>query len=169
MNFDLREFNSFPIDLSLESEADPLEGAVEGVSFRDVVKMRINLQKVKEEYYCHGLVSAQIEVECSRCLEMFKTELATEMECVIKTGEGKPVLSSGVMEECIYLKQNEHVVDLTDVVRQALTLALPLKPVCREECRGLCPNCGVNLNEEECDCSEDEIDERWEGLRNLLE
>jgi len=169
MNFDLREFSSFPVDFELESEGDNLEGTIEGVTFRDVIKLKINLQKIKEEYYLHGLVTAPVDVECSRCLEMFESEVITEFEIVIKTAEGKAVLASDVKEDCIYLKQNDHIIDLTDVVRQALVLALPMKPVCNEECKGLCPNCGVNLNEETCDCSPDEIDERWNGLRNLLE
>ncbi len=169
MNFDLREFSSFPVEFVLESEGDNIEGTIEGVTFRDVIRLKVHLQKVKEEYLLHGLVTAPVDVECSRCLEMYESDLVAEMDVVIKTAEAKPMPASDRAEDCIYLKQNEHIVDLTDMVRQALTLALPMKPVCNEECKGLCPNCGVNLNEETCDCSPDEIDERWDGLRNLLE
>ncbi|MBN2225885.1 MAG: DUF177 domain-containing protein [candidate division Zixibacteria bacterium] len=165
----MREFSSFPVEFVLESEGDNLEGTIEGITFRDVIKLKINLQKVKEEYLLHGVVKAPVDVECSRCLEMYESELVGELDVLIKTTQTKAVMASDSSEDCIYLKQNEHIVDLTDMVRQTLTLALPMKPVCNEECKGLCPNCGVNLNEETCDCSPDEFDERWDGLRNLLE
>jgi len=62
---------------------------------------------------------------------------------------------------------SDQVADLTDMVRQELLLALPMKPLCSEECKGLCPRCGVNLNIETCDCRVKGMDSRWEGLKDL--
>ena len=58
------------------------------------------------------------------------------------------------------------VLDVTEVARQHLLLALPMVPVCRPDCRGLCPRCGANLNERECGCQRDEVDPRLAPLRN---
>ena len=60
-------------------------------------------------------------------------------------------------------------VDLTLPVRQALMLEVPMKPLCSEECRGLCSSCGVNWNREICDCEKNDADPRWEGLMKLKE
>jgi uncharacterized protein len=58
-------------------------------------------------------------------------------------------------------------IDLEPMLRDALTLALPLNPVCREDCAGLCAHCGKDLNEGACDCVEDTTDPRWEALASL--
>ena len=59
------------------------------------------------------------------------------------------------------------VVDVSGIAREALVLALPLKVLCRDECPGLCPRCGLDLNEGRCDCATEPIDLRWEKLRGL--
>jgi len=65
------------------------------------------------------------------------------------------------------LLPGQAVIDIADDVRQTLLLAVPLKLLCSENCRGLCPTCGKNLNEGECSCRNDVGDPRWDVLRNL--
>ena len=62
-----------------------------------------------------------------------------------------------------------HEIDLTEVVRQNILLAIPPSPICRSKCAGLCPTCGKNWNEGLCDCRRDEIDPRLEKLKQLLD
>jgi uncharacterized protein len=169
MNLDLRELKTFPAEISVDVEADSADYGIDGVAFRDLMNVRLSIQKVKEEFYCHGDTSVKVEVECSRCLEIFELELIGELSFVIKTEKGKQVLSTDTNEEVIYVKLNEPVIDLNETIRQALLLSLPIKPVCHPDCKGLCPGCGVNLNLESCDCKGQEIDERWEGLRDIVE
>jgi uncharacterized protein len=169
MNLDLREFKSFPAEVALDFEADSAECGIEGVSFRDLMSVKLTIQKVREEYYCQGYVVVPVEEECSRCLNMFNTELSGELSFVVKTGEGKALISENSGEDVVHVKAGELVVELNDLIRQALLLSLPLKPLCSPDCKGLCPSCGANLNEETCDCKAEEMDERWEGLRDLLE
>lgn len=64
---------------------------------------------------------------------------------------------------------NEGVVDLTELVRQVLVLNTPPTPLCRADCKGLCPDCGHNLNAGPCQCPREPVDERWAGLRGLLD
>lgn len=59
--------------------------------------------------------------------------------------------------------------DITDDIRQAILLAVPLKLICRDDCRGLCPHCGTNWNTAMCGCEErGDVDPRWENLKNIL-
>ncbi|HUP28016.1 MAG TPA: DUF177 domain-containing protein, partial [Chloroflexia bacterium] len=60
-----------------------------------------------------------------------------------------------------------HMMDLSEPVRQAILVALPMKPLCREDCKGLCPNCGANWNDGLCDCTPEQMDNHWVGLREL--
>jgi uncharacterized protein len=71
-------------------------------------------------------------------------------------------------EEYVYFQGSDFRVDITEPIRQVLILAVPLKPLCAETCRGLCASCGANLNETGCDCKRDNTDPRWEGLKGFL-
>ena len=70
-------------------------------------------------------------------------------------------------EDYIFFKSSDLQADLSDIVRQAIILAVGMKPLCSEDCRGLCPDCGVNLNKQSCRCASEKIDPRWEGLKKL--
>ena len=87
-----------------------------------------------------------------------------EAESVINTGASVP---SFELEEGLRIDAH-HVLDLGEAVRQSALASLPMKPLCHSDCAGLCPHCGVNLNEVRCQCQEDEGDPRWAPLRQLL-
>jgi len=168
MNIDLRDFEEFPANVSVDFEPDNNELGIEGVAFHDLMGLRLTIQKVRDEYYCQGQITVPIEQECSRCLGLFETELNGELTFIIKTEEGESVLSKDQGADIVHVQAGRPVVELTDLIRQTLLLSSPLKPLCDPECKGLCPSCGANLNEESCDCKLEDIDERWEGLRDLL-
>jgi uncharacterized protein len=169
MNLDLREIVAFPIDITRDFEADNVDLEAEGIALKEFLTVRVTVQKVKDEYFCQGYVVAPIEAECSRCLTLFDSEITGDLTFIARSESGKSVMSTDPGEDVVYMKEDERIIPLDNIVRQALLLSLPLKPLCSPECRGMCPNCGVNLNEENCDCKEHEIDERWEGLKDLLE
>ena len=168
MNLDLREFDSFPAEYDVEFEADNADFGIPGVAFRDMMAIKMSIQKIKGEYYCLGNVMVPVEEECSRCLEIFDTELSGELSFIIKTEDSKAVLAADSSAEVVKIKASEPVVDLNNLIKEALLLSLPMKPLCSDSCKGLCPSCGANLNEESCDCDVEETDERWEGLKDLL-
>jgi uncharacterized protein len=70
-------------------------------------------------------------------------------------------------EEVQYLSPDMNILDLGEDVRQFLILAVPQKLLCRDDCKGLCPECGVNRNKVQCECTTQEIDSRWEGLKKM--
>ncbi|HJX38950.1 MAG TPA: DUF177 domain-containing protein [Anaerolineae bacterium] len=112
-----------------------------------------------------------VELECSRCLEPFEGELKLEIEeefepsIDIHTGAKLPVRAT---EQDATIIDEHHILDLTEVVRQTIFLALPMSPACQLGCAGLCPVCGKNLNEGRCQCAADDTDPRLEVLRQLL-
>jgi uncharacterized protein len=121
------------------------------------------------------LVSASLEttvqLNCCRCLEPFSIPIRLEIgeefhpTVDIRTGAVLPV--SDTEEDATTIDEN-HILDLTEVVRQALFLAMPMNPLCSRDCAGLCPLCGSNLNQEQCQCERDSADPRLEVLRQLL-
>ena len=81
---------------------------------------------------------------------------------------GKEELSVTAAEAEVGYYQGEGLL-LEDVLREQVLLALPLKAICREDCKGLCPHCGRNLNQEQCNCAETPDDPRWSALKDIRE
>ncbi len=106
----------------------------------------------------HAQLSAEAELECDRCLESFKARIISNFDeeylPVIDVWTGRPVQSERT-DETFFISPN-HVVDLTEAVRQNLLLAIPMHAVCRDDCAGLCVICGTNHNVATCSCVEEE-------------
>lgn len=110
-----------------------------------------------------------IHLECSRCLMEFDLELSTGFDLVFHR-EDRSRLPEGTDEEDFILLNDsiESRYDILPRVRESILLELPIRFLCREDCKGLCSNCGANLNESDCGCPAKEPDPRWKDLKKLL-
>jgi uncharacterized protein len=130
------------------------------------VRLQGRLESVVEGILVTGSVEAHVTLRCARCLTSLRSEVAVDV-CEVFFSPGHEEAA----EDDSYRVVGEEI-DTEALVRDAVALALPLAPLCREECRGLCPSCGRDLNEGPCDCSFEETDPRWaplEALRERLE
>jgi uncharacterized protein len=105
-----------------------------------------------------GTVGGDVVFECRRCLQEFRRPMSVEIDDVF--------LYPGESEEAEYRIEDDHV-DLEPMVRDAFVLALPLNPLCRDDCRGLCTTCGADLNVVDCGHSQEPVDIRWNALQEL--
>lgn len=105
-------------------------------------------------------LTTSVKRNCARCLSAFTVN--TEVSVL---EEYYPLTVQGTTED-VFFYEND-VVDVTEALREALLLAEPLQPLCHEDCRGLCPKCGCNLNQESCACSKQSVDPRLAVLKNL--
>ena len=110
----------------------------------------------------HGVLAQ----ECRRCLAPVKVEVEQDVDLVFVSAE-----ESGDLEEegVRPLPAGSGDLELAGPVREEVILTQSLFVLCREGCKGLCPQCGVNLNEDRCQCSTEELDPRWDALRALNE
>lgn len=107
-----------------------------------------------------GSLLGRIETQCRRCLEPLELEVADELAVFFD-----PEAESVDEDITLYvLEPGADEVDLRPVIRERMILAVPQYVLCSEGCRGLCPTCGTNLNEAECDCAVAEPDSRWGPL-----
>ncbi|MCY0886674.1 MAG: DUF177 domain-containing protein [Firmicutes bacterium] len=104
--------------------------------------------------------TAEVEATCSRCLKPFRLTVPFSAVEEFREEPGPPDEWLG------YSRYQADELDLDDVIADAVALAMPMAPVCRPDCRGLCPVCGADRNEIECGCVP-EADPRWEALRGL--
>jgi uncharacterized protein len=107
-----------------------------------------------------GQISSRWQGECRRCLRRVDGELVAEVRELFRRGGGG--------DDGTYALGEEHV-NLREMVLDSLFSALPVLPLCREDCRGICSQCGADLNTGPCDCQEPEPDPRWAGLRALAD
>lgn len=121
------------------------------------VAVDIALERIPEGIVVRGTVRAPWQAVCCRCLEPVGDEVSVHVDELF---EPDPLPGETY-------KLDAESLDLEPMVRDSLVLELPLAPVCREDCAGLCPSCGVNRNESTCDCTSDDSDPRWAALRSL--
>jgi uncharacterized protein len=120
----------------------------------------IHLEKHGQDILVRGRLKGGLGLFCSRCLEAFSALLETDFDLLLVPGP-EPVsaeaeeLAAPDLDLDFYTGE---VLDLESIVREQLILMLPLKPLCAETCRGLCPGCGANLNQEPCACPAEKTD-----------
>ncbi|MBA3430426.1 MAG: DUF177 domain-containing protein [Actinobacteria bacterium] len=155
-----------------ESREMHLSAVLEGVGTalasldRSPVEASLRADSVVEGVLVTGSVEGHMTLECARCLTSFAASVSVQV-CDLFTDPD----SEDVAEEIAY-PIRDRAIDLEPMLRDALTLTLPLKPLCTEACKGLCAHCGRDLNAGLCTCGEDAPDPRWAalgGLRNRLE
>jgi len=112
----------------------------------------------------------EVELTCSRCLGRYQAPVMLRFEeeymPAVDIVSGLPLPAPE--EPGTFTIDNHHVLDITEAVRQYTLMAIPMKPLCREECAGLCPECGHNLNQGPCGCPPQVADPRWSVLKKLL-
>lgn len=122
-----------------------------------------------------GNLTADVTLECSRCLNEASANVSATLEeeyrprVDVATGSPVEALQEGESEEDFSLLSPNHILDLAEPVRQSILVSLPYSPLCKEDCAGLCPTCGKDLNVESCDCARPEGDARLAGLAQLLD
>ena len=144
---------------------EPLEGVRNTLArlATEPVSGDLRAESVIEGILVTGSVSGTTLVQCARCLREFDSQVAVDL-CELFVGPGHEVRDSEA-DDTYRVAGSE--IKLEPMLRDAITLALPLHPLCRADCKGLCAQCGADLNEGECSCSEDETDPRWAPLEKL--
>ena len=146
--------------LSLRAVVGGLEGA--SASVHGPVEIDGAVEGIREGVIVHADVRAEVVAECSRCLTPVHDVIDVEVREVF---EDRETLDAGTEGEIYPLDHDE--IDLEPMVRDAVLPELPVVPLCRPDCQGLCPVCGENRNEVDCDCTVEEADPRWAALGEL--
>ena len=119
-----------------------------------------------------GRLATAFATDCARCLapvqQQIEFELEDEFKATVEVLTGAPIVVDPE-EDPALLIDAQHILNLGEIIRQELWLSQDLAPVCRPDCRGLCPTCGKDLNTGPCGCTVDEIDTRWTALKSLIQ
>jgi uncharacterized protein len=133
------------------------------------VALGFDVYKDKDQFRLVGRVQTTLELPCSRCLEGFRWPIDAAFDLryqphAANTGEGERAIEEDDLTTAFYERDE---IDLGQLMREQFYLALPMKPLCRDDCRGLCPTCGANLNHGACGCKTEWEDPRLGVLKKL--
>ena len=135
------------------------------------VALSMNVDKLGgEAFRVSGRVRTRLELECSRCVETFAVPIEADFDLrylpqAHNAGEGEREIADDDLSTAYY---RDGLLDVVDMLREQFQLALPMKPLCAEDCRGLCPECGANLNRTTCGCTSKWEDPRLAPLKSLV-
>jgi uncharacterized protein len=142
--------------LGLETIAVP-EGAP--------IELDARLESVTEGVYVSGTVHASLSGECARCLDALSDEIDVELSELFAYPDS---ITDETTEEDELPRVVDEMVDVEQIVRDAVVLALPLAPLCRDDCPGLCPECGEKWADLTPDHGHETLDPRWAALKGRL-
>jgi uncharacterized protein len=153
--------------LNIEVEESPV---LEDIKIIKPFNAIMNVEKSESELFIKGIVNGEVKLQCSRCLKDYNMPIRAVFEIIyhpIETLKREELveLKRGEMDVEFY---REGYIDTEDIVRDQILLNIPMKPLCFESCKGLCPVCGTNLNEAECGCERKKLDPRFAVLQSLL-
>jgi len=177
MFLDIKDLELRPLDFEEEFQPNVIDFGDE-VRQRTPLKTSGRAELVEEHHGKHQIIkdirlrgrwSAGLELQCARCLDPVKQDVSRDFELLYRplgADAGRDELSVTDAEAEIGYYQGEGIL-LEDVLREQVLLALPLKITCRDDCKGLCPHCGKNLNQEQCSCAAPVEDPRWAALKDI--
>jgi uncharacterized protein len=179
MLIEIAELELHPVDFQEEFPPDAIDLGAD-VRQLSVLKTSGRAQLVEEHHGKHNVIkdirlqgdlATTLELPCARCLDPVRQDVARTFDLLYRplgTDAGNEELSVTAAEAEIGYYQGEGVL-LEDALREQVLLSVPLKVVCREDCKGLCPSCGKNRNTDPCSCAPVVGDPRWAALKDLRE
>jgi DUF177 domain-containing protein len=149
----------------------PEDVGQEGDAYRIAAPVHVDMDihKDKDRFRLEGTVRTELELTCSRCLEPYR--IAVDVPFDVRylpaseaTGGEEREVAEEDLDTSVY---RDDQINLNEVLREQFYLALPMKPLCRDDCAGLCPRCGTNRNTGTCSCATEFEDPRLAPLRGL--
>jgi uncharacterized protein len=153
-------------DLEVPPEALALEE--ERFQFRHPVSLAVTVVRSLEIYHVKGRIDCPIHGECSRCLAPINATVQATLQLLVHRREAADEELEAVEgQEMDILHPGEMLMDLKERLRDEVILEMPERLYCREDCKGICPACGQDLNRNACSCTADVVDTRWAALSSI--
>jgi len=141
----------------------------DGVVLAGAPKVSGHVRRTEDKVVVEGELAAIAEVECDRCLRPVEVPINSDFRLEYVTADTYLSFDNVDLapEDLALSIFDGEFIDVDDIVREQLLLAIPMHAVCRQNCKGFCPVCGADRNVADCNCNATEIDPRWMGLRDL--
>lgn len=158
INFkDLNDKNYERKNIDIEIEKDKFYDGSEMVKYSKSIKFNGFLRRKKEVIELVGDVDTEVLLNCSRCTKAFSYEVKVHIEEEISN-----------TDDCEIISTNTENIDIYEIIENSILLELPVKRLCKEDCKGLCQTCGKDLNLGQCSCTDFYVDPRLEKLSQMF-
>jgi uncharacterized protein len=169
MRIELENLEGGKGDFAHVYQPEDLNPVDERVSLTAPAEVNGRVRLSGNEVFVNGHLDTRAQVECDRCLKA--VELPVKADFTLEYISGSEYESSGTAElteaELSVSVFDGKALDVDEIVKEQVLLAVPTRMLCREDCKGICPECGTDRNTGECNCVTNEIDPRWAALKNL--
>jgi len=158
-----------PKAFAAKFESSELEFDDDGLTLKSAVEVAGEASLKNSEVRLLGTVTAEIEVACDRCLMGVPKSVCQAFDAAfipVTQDVRHPSVELAAADLSVGIYEG-NVFDLREFAREQLLLSLDTRALCRENCKGLCPTCGVDLNAEACTCEREEVDPRWAALAHI--
>jgi len=150
-------------------QPDELNPIDERVQLTEPAAVSGKVRVAGNEVFVSGHIDTRAQVECDRCLQ--PVELPVNTDFALEYISGADYESSAAAElteaDMSVSVFDGEAIDIDEIVKEQILLTVPARTLCREDCKGICPECGIDRNTGECSCVTDNIDPRWAALKNL--
>ncbi|MGH7481543.1 MAG: YceD family protein [Longimicrobiales bacterium] len=162
----LRGHRSLQLAWDVPADAALLDG--DELCLSGPLHVEMEAQLAGSDVVVRGRVQSTVRAECRRCLKELELPLAENIAALYTASLDEDDDAGAADAEDVYpLARNARTLNLGPMVRELVLLSVPAFAVCDDECRGLCPGCGIDLNEGECECEAEAVDARWTPFREL--
>lgn len=162
MKINIQNMDIHPIEVNEEISLEFISPLIREY-YPNQASVHVYVEKIKKEFRVHIDLITKGHYVCDRCLDEFDVNFSADIEQQYHQGSGELL-----DEDIIRIEADAIEIDVDPVISEMMLLNHPQKMLCKEDCKGICPNCGAHLNHEACRCGEKPIDPRWEELRKLL-
>ncbi len=150
-------------------QPDDLNPFDERIRLVEPVAVKGNVRLAGTEVFVNGHIDTRAQVECDRCLQPVELPVKADFALEYITGQTyesseAAELTDAQMSVSVF---DGEAIDVDEIVKEQILLAVPSRMLCQEDCKGICPECGLDRNTGECSCVTDNIDPRWAALKNL--
>lgn len=150
-------------------QPDELNPIDERVRLSKPAEVKGNVKQTGNEVFVSGHVETRAQLECDRCLKPVELPVSADFALEYITGADYESSSAAALseEEMAVSVFDGDSIDVDEIVKEQILLAVPARTLCREDCKGICPECGTDLNTGQCNCAADEVDPRWAALKSF--
>ncbi|MBV1822175.1 DUF177 domain-containing protein, partial [Bacteroidales bacterium MSK.15.36] len=135
-------------DIDVTIKSTEFEHSGEIISFLAPIHFMGSMTNVENTLVLEGLFDTRIELSCSRCLDNIKKEMEVKVRETFTANEAD--------KDGFDIFIDNNIIDMMEVIENNIITILPVKKLCKEDCKGLCPKCGTNLNYNKCNCEKDD-------------
>jgi len=169
MRIELENLEGGKGDFAHVYNPDELNPVDERVKLSGTARVNGKIRLAGNEVFVNGHIETRAQVECDRCLKPVDVPVNADFELEYITGSeyesgGAAELTEAEMSVSVF---DGDAIDVDEIVKEQILLAVPTRMLCGEDCKGICPQCGIDRNTGQCNCVTEDIDPRWAALKNL--